>query len=516
MKPSAFPAVAAPRKPRVVWQPLPGRDGLPSSQQIALGMAGRVNEVLYEGTRGPGKTDCQLMAFRRFVGMGYGRFWRGVIFDRKYKNLDDIISKSLRWFPQFNDGAWFVQGGGLKWEWPTGEALLFRHMMRTSDYHNYHGHEYPFIGWNELTKQPTSELYDMMRSCNRSSFVPELHSPDPDNPLPPIPLVIFSTTNPHGPGHVWVKRRFNIASAAPGSVTRDTIDVFNPRKQRREPVTRTRTRIFGSYKENIYLPPEYIAELETITDPNRRKAWLLGDWDIDVGGALEGVWHPPAQRLRRFKVPQEWRVTRSFDWGSTHPFSVGWWARSNGEEFKYPDGSKGMIPAGSLVRIAEWYGTEEIGTNRGLKMSARNVAKGIKERERRLLENGWIARRVDPGPADGQIYAVNEKESSSIASKMAEEGVEWYAADKRPGSRKTGLVLVRDALENAKTADGAGLYFMDNCQAALETLPVLPRDEDDPDDVDTTAEDHVYDDVRYAVLDNAPDFARELNVKFTH
>jgi len=84
--------------------------------------------ILYEGTRGPGKTDAQLMAFRKHVGRGYGRFWRGVIFDREYKNLDDLISKSLRWFPQL-DGPkpkFLSSTSDLKWVWETGEELLFR------------------------------------------------------------------------------------------------------------------------------------------------------------------------------------------------------------------------------------------------------------------------------------------------------------------------------------------------------------------------------------------------------
>jgi hypothetical protein len=509
----ALPALFKPseeqvRPPKVVWQPLAG------SQSRVLSCP--CNEILYEGTRGPGKTDAQLMYFRRFVGQGYGRFWRGVVFDRKYKNLDDIIAKANRWFPLFEDGANFIQGGGLRWEWPTGEALLFRHMMRLSDYHNYHGHEYPYIAWNELTKQPTSELYDMMKSCNRSSFIPELHSPDLSNPLPDIPLVTFSTTNPHGPGHIWVKKHWRIGDVAPGVVMRDTKEIFNPRTQKKQNVTRTKIRLFGSYKENIYLPPEYVLELENTTDPNRRKAWLLGDWDIDVGGALEGVWSPQHQKLPRFKVPANWKITRSFDWGSTHPFSVGWWARSNGEDVKVSANHVLRLPPGSLIRFAEWYGTEDIGTNRGIKMSARNIAKGIKEREQKYLANGWIQTTPDPGPADGQIYSVNETESHSIASKMLEEGIEWYPADKRSGSRKNGLQLMRDALENSINGEGAGLYFMDNCEAALTTLPILPRDEDDMDDVDTTAEDHPYDDVRYMVLDNAPDFARSLKVLQPH
>jgi len=41
---------------------------------------------------------------------------------------------------------------------------------------------------------------------------------------------------------------------------------------------------------------------------------------------------------------------------------------------------------------------------------------------------------------------------------------------------------------------------MRNCTAFLSTIPVLPRDEEKPDDVDTDAEDHVYDELRYRVL----------------
>ena len=170
---------------------------MPGSQALALSCP--CNSILFEGTRGPGKTDAQLMFFRKHVGQGFGKFWRGIIFDRGYKNLDDLISKSQRWFPQFNDGARFLASkSDYRWVWETGEELLFRQAKKASDYWNYHGQEFPFIGWNELSKYPTPELYDMMMSCNRSSYVDEKK---------PLPLVVFSTTNPYGAGHGWVKSR---------------------------------------------------------------------------------------------------------------------------------------------------------------------------------------------------------------------------------------------------------------------------------------------------------------------
>jgi hypothetical protein len=44
-----------------------------------------------------------------------------------------------------------------------------------------------------------------------------------------------------------------------------------------------------------------------------------------------------------------------------------------------------------------------------------------------------------------------------------------------------------------------GLFVFTNCSSFIETVPVLPRDEKNMDDIDTDAEDHVADEVRYLV-----------------
>lgn len=509
--------------PRIVWSPLAG------SQEMV--MACPCNHILYEGTRGPGKTDSQLMKFRRHVGIGYGSFWRGIIFDREYKNLDDLISKSRRWFPRFGDGARFMSAkSDYKWVWPTGEELLFRVIKKTSDYWNYHGQEFPFIGWNELTKYPNSELYDMMMSCNRTSFLPEdypILDEDSGKPvfLPEIPTIVMATTNPFGAGHNWVKRRF-IDVAAPGEVVRKTTNVFNPRTQQREDVTKTQVRIFGSYKENRYLSPEYVAELENMKNPNRRRAWLWGDWDIVAGGALDDLWWEDVHVCPRFPIPKGWRIDRSLDWGSTKPFSVGWWAEANGEEVEIPlpggQVRRWAPPAGTLIRIFELYGTEELGTNRGVLWGPRKVGEKVKEIDNNLLADGWISSAVRPGPADGMIFDVRPtdfpEEAESIAAAMEDVGVTWERADKSAGSRKNGLTLLRDRLQASLDFEDAGIYFMRNCVATLALLPVVPRDEDDEDDVDTESEDHIYDEVRYRVLKGGVRAADsdELNKKIVH
>jgi hypothetical protein len=505
----------------IVWEPQPG------SQTLAL--TSPAQHTLYEGARGPGKTVTQLMRFYRNVGKGYGEFWRGIIFDLEFDDLNGIVTESKKWFNKIGDGAkWLGSASLYKWVWPTGEELLFRHAKKESDYEGFHGHEYPFLGWNELTKHPNGKLYEKMMSVNRSSFNPIKNTPKDDHgnymtpdrkPLPPIPLEVFSTTNPNGPGHNWVKRKF-IDVAPRGTIVRTEVEIFNPSTQSNDKVIKTQVAIFGSYRENRYLPPEYIAELESITDENLKRAWLYGDWDVTAGGAFDDKWDRRYNVIPRFIVPKNWTIKRSFDWGSTHPFSVGWWTEANGEEVELLNGKVWCPPKHSLIRIFEWYGCKlkedgspDIGRNEGLKLGAKEIAEGIRDREISLMENGWILTQPIGGPADNQIRNVNEAETETIEKKMADVGISWTPSDKSPGSRAIGLQLTRDMIDAAKTGEEPALYVFDCCRAFIGTVPTLTRDKDKPDDVNTKEEDHIYDETRYMILSGKDRYAKSVKLE---
>ena len=483
-------------------------------------------------------TDAQLMRFRRHVGQGYGSHWRGIIFDRQYKNLDDLVAKSMRWFPEFKDGAKFLASkSDYRWVWPTGEQLLFRAVSKDSDYWSYHGQEFPFIGWNELTKYSSPTLFEAMMSCNRTSFRPQdfpliidgdhfnktgqVITVGATNPnaqeylLPDLPLEVFATCNPHGVGHNWVKKRF-INVSPMGRIHKKSIRVFNPRTQREEDVVKTQVHLFGSYRENIYLPPEYIAELASITDKNKREAWLKGNWDIIAGGMFDDKWDSFYHVIEPFEIPSSWSIQRTFDWGSSKPFSVGWWAVSDGTDFATKDGKRFSTIRGDAFRISEWYGADKTKPNTGLNMLNAKIAEGIVRREMGLK----LGTRVEPGPADGSIFDVVD--GNSIARTMqknvtidgrAYPGVIFTRADKSPGSRISGWDKCRERLENAlpytigengeqipRPRERPGIYIFNTCTDFIDLVPVLPRDEDNMDDVDSDAEDHIGDEFRYFVL----------------
>jgi len=446
-------------EPKVIWQPHPG------SQELFLSCP--IYECLYEGTRGPGKTDALLMDFAQFVGRGYQTEWKGILFRREYKEFDDIVEKSRKWFPRIFPGAKFIASkGDYKWIFPDGEKLFLRTAKKVSDYDSYHGHGYPWIGWEELTSWPNDDLYIAMLSICRSAH-------------PGMPRHYRATCNPWGVGHHWVKARF-ISPMPRGVVIED--------EEGRE-----RVAIHGEIWENTHLlenDPEYLKNLKAQTGA-KRKAWLEGDWDIVAGGMFGDVWDPKKHIVQPFEVSRTWRIDRSFDWGSARPYSVGWWAEADGCDITLPDGSTISTQPGALYRIGELYGWTGK-PNEGTRELAVEVARKIKAFEANM------GRRVWPGPADSMIFDTDN--GKCIADDMANLGVSWRRADKRPGSRINGWEIMREKLKNSLSGEGPGLYVFDTCRQFIRTVPVLPRDDNKPDDVDTEAEDHVADEARYRVL----------------
>lgn len=485
----------------VGWMPQPG------SQQLFLTCP--VFETLYEGTRGPGKTDALIMDFAQHCGprkqmpdgrqwAGFGEAWRGILFRQTFPQLADVIVKTRKWLPKLFPNIKYNEGKST-WVWATGETLRLSYIQRESDYWNYHGHEYPWIGFEELTTWPEPTVYLKMMSCCRSS----------DPKLPSWLRKFRGTTNPSGIGHNWVKSRFRLPvppEKIVGPIIKDTREGVP--KIDRQP---DRIAIHGHLAENKILQLNDPGYRSRIIAAARNKAelaaWIDGSWDIVAGGMFDDIWEGNYHVLPDFDVPRSWRIDRSFDWGSSKPFSVGWWAESDGTDLTMPNGKQVATVRGDLFRIHEWYGwTGE--PNQGLRMLATDVAKGIIERELK-----WrIYERVQPGPADSAINTVEN--GRSIATDMARAvrvhgltrpGVRWTRADKRPGSRKTGWEQMRkmfaDAIpEKGRPREFPGLFVCERCDHFRRTIPVLPRDlEGDPDDVDTDSEDHIADEVRYRV-----------------
>lgn len=481
------------------WTPHPGKDGAPLSSQ-GLFLTANIREVLYQGTRGPGKTESLLMCYAQHVDRGFGSWWNGIIFREEYKELDDIINKSERLFPILFPRARFkASKGDYKWVFPGGEQLAFRAASKASDYRQYHGQEIPFQGYEELTNQKDGDFYLAMDSCCRCSF-------------PGVPRMRRATTNSFGPGFLWVKDRW-IDQAPPGVTIREEFE--NPLTG--EIMVLERMHIFGHWSENTALlenDPNYIAALMADTNEDRKAAWMDGSWEIAIGAMLGKQFDRAVHVLEPFELPPEWKIFRSFDYGWSAPFSIGWWAISDGSDVQLKDGTWRSTVRGDMFRVREWYGYTGK-PNEGVRMLAKNITKGIIEREMT-----WgIYGRVYAGPADNQIF--NDEQGLCIADEMAKpvrikakmyKGVRWKRSNKKPGSRKQGRENIMERLDNAKHHGGRprekpGMYIFDWCRQWIRIMPTLPKDEKDPDDVERKSENHVWDENRYAI-----DFADSFKV----
>lgn len=454
-----------------VWYPLPG-------SQYAF-MTCPVPEILFDGTRGNGKTITLLANFAQHVGKGYGEEWRGLLLRKTFKQLEKyVIPQAISFYKRAFGDRVNYNGSDHKFTWKTGEVLTLGYMDNpTTDYENFHGAQWPWIAWEELTTWPMSDGYELMKTCWRS-------------PVLGIPKKYLATTNPMGPGHNWVKAYYQIG------LTPEMGIIYNEDGL-------ARTRIHGEIWENPYITrndPQYLFELMRIKDPNRRKAWLEGSWDIVAGGVIDDLWDDDIHYIPPFTIPESWYVDRSFDWGSTDPFSVGWWAESDGSAvLRYDPRVKEKVltvyPAGTLFNIAEWYGWNGE-PNVGCKMSAYNVGVKIATAEANLPYY------VHPGPADNQIFS--KSNDVCLADDMARVGVTWTRADQSSGSRINGLELLRGRLEASleyPLMERPGIFIFRNNKHWRRTVVSLPRDPKKYDDADTTAEDHPYDMTRYRVLD---------------
>lgn len=429
----------------MVWSPNPG------SQVLFLTCP--VFEALLEGTRGGGKTDSLLVDFAQYCGRGFGENWRGIIFRLSYPQLADIVAKSRRLFYRMFPGIKF-NASDYSWHWPTGETLYFRYGATEDDYWNYHGHEYPFIGFEELTNWRSLSFYEAMQSTCRSSF-------------PGMPRMVRATCNPYGVGHGEVKERFDLGT---GGTPSGQIIIHDGQKPR--------VAIHSTIAENTILlanDPEYMAVLRAIKDPNRRAAWLDGSWDIHVGSFLESVWTSDAI-VKPFIIPASWKVWRSMDWGYAKPYAIFWFA---------------MDPDGVVYIWREMYGFGPDGKpNVGSRESASRVAEKVKKLEVNDLRMGYEYRM---SLADPSISA-NIGTQNTIAREFRGKGVRWMEAWNAKGSRIAG------AQEIIRLLDEGRLKIFDTCKHWLRTVPSIPPSAINPEDVDTEAEDHAWDATRYGIM----------------
>ena len=367
----------------------------------------------------------------------------------------------------------------IKFNW-NGSKIFLCHCQYEKDVTKYQGAEIHVLLIDELTHF-TDYIYRFLRNRVRLGG---LVIPDKYKGLFPR---ILCGSNPGSCGHNWVKQTFvdyqpemqiSLTSSEEGGMMRQYI-----------PARLT------DNKALLDNDPHYADRLKGLGRQDLIDAMLNGDWDIVAGGMFDDLWYKDIHVIKPFKIPETWIIDRAYDWGSSKPYAVGYFAESDGCDVELPNGL--IIPTinGDIFLIDEIYGWNGK-ANQGCKELNTETGKKVVEHDKFIKEKYNI--EVRPGPADTAIYVKANGKTKSIAEDMEGVGCYWTdKADKKPGSRVAGAEKVREYLHNSVAREGPGLFIFNNCRHFIRTVPVLPRDEKKTDDVDTEAEDHEYDMVRY-------------------
>lgn len=423
--------------------------------------------MLYGGARGGGKTAWLLGDFGQDVPTAAGPYWHGILFRRTYGQLEEVIKQSLetypRWFDPQNRGKVKWMAGEKTWKWANGATLKLRYAESVDDWMQYHGHQYTWIGWDELTTWPSPELYLRMKATLRSA------SSDVKFKR------IRSTANPGGPGHNWVKDYFGITDFPDGGRVLVPEDGSNMR----------RMFVKSRVQDNKVLTeadPHYASRLKALGSPELVRAWLEGDWEV-VQGAYFPEFEAGKHIVQPFDIPPDWTRFRCMDWGSAKPFAVYWVAVSDGQPTPM---MQQILPKGSLVVYREWYGTK--GSNIGLGLTAEQVADGILDRDG--------ADRIDDAILDPAAFAMNG--GPSIAERIARHTAGKVMFRRGDNKRIPGWEAIRSRLVGGN--EGPMLYIFNTCHHLRATLPALQHDPTKAEDVDTDGEDHAGDAIRYGCM----------------
>jgi hypothetical protein len=419
----------------VIWRP--------TKKQLEFLKTGSIFEVAYLGGAGSGKSTVLLIDACR--QMNY-KDARAVVFRRTTRELRQLVDYSVQLYGKL--GATYSSMAGI-WTFPSGGRIYFSHMENPFDKYRHDGQEYNAgVYFDEITHF-AEDMYLYLQTRCRSAN-PKL-----------IPRVRCSGS-PVGKYVEWVRRRF---------INNGAYKIYE------DPDTKLkRMYIPANLDDNPYLQMAdvgYESRLKMQGD-KLYQALRYGDWS-----QIEGVAFPE-MNVRIHKIPsyvpsESDIIIRGFDWGFAAPFATVWVAENQDKD---------------LIVFKEWIGTKD-GSNRGLMMSADQVAKQIKKSE----ESNNLG--VHYAPSDPAMWS-KQNVGDSIGQVFENEGLLMHKAitDRTQGTQQLHMRLRVD--ENLQKPR---LFITEDCPITFETLQTIGIDRRNPEAYDTGGFDHAVDALRYAIME---------------
>ena len=281
------------------------REWRPTKQQ-EVALSSTANEVLFGGARGGGKTDAAQVWF---LDMAENKQARGLVIRRNAVDLADFIDRARQLYSHF--GA-KIKGNPSEIHFPSGAIIYTGHLGQPDAYTRFQGWEIHRLLIEEVTHIPTETLYEKLLGSVRST-------------VDGLKTQVFLTTNPGGPGHEWVKERFQIN--------------ISPANKRFERDGRTFLYVPATVDDNPHLKekdPDYVKFLESLPE-TLREQWRYGKWDdFEVDGSYYNKQITVAAndgRITRVPIEPQLKTYTFWDLGISDAMTI-WVLQVYGKELR--------------------------------------------------------------------------------------------------------------------------------------------------------------------------------------
>lgn len=324
--------------------------------------------------------------------------------------------------------------------YPNGSILQLGHYQTDRAIEDYTGLAYDLIGIEEATTLAT-EKHKLIRTClrtDRADWRPR----------------VYTSANPGGASHAYYRNRFVLG--------RDPTCCF----------------VEATYKDNRFLNPDYVKQLEALTGW-RRKAWLLGDWSV-FAGMYFTPWDESVHVVKPHPVKNlGWTFYLGADFGWAHPTAWLLVAQDN---------------QGDLVVID---GTAKV----------RTLPEAHHKRVLRMLSKWGLSQ----GDVRAFILGTDawKKNERGVAAVDSYKKLGWNPKQAKM-SRITGAMEVLQRLGDKEAGIPSTLRVFDNTTGLIDQMPTLQHDSNNPEDVrkvgadeDGTGGDDYYDVLRYLLMELA-------------
>ena len=412
-------------------------------------------DVLYGGAAGGGKSFALLVDPLRYC---HNTNHRGLLLRRTLDELTELIDKSRQLYTKAFPKANFRESKST-WVFPSGATMWFTYLDRDKDVTRFQGQAFNWIGIDEITQYPTPYVWDYLRSRLRTT----------DETLQPY-LSMRCTANPGGVGGWWIKKMYIDASdpdiAFPAKDLESGQELLWPdsHPKARQPLF-YRKFIPARLTDNPYLMQDgrYEAMLRSLPEVERKRL-LDGDWDVAEGAAFP-EFSKERHVVEPFEIPNNWPRIRAADYGYASPSCVLW----------------GAIDWDNNIWVyKELYVKQH---------TAEQLADRILEME-----------QLEPIPH----YAVLDSScwnktgsGPSIAETMMRVGVRWTPSDR---NRLQGKMEIHRRLADNPLTELPRIRIFNTCTNIVRQLSGIPLSKTNSEDVDTKAEDHAYDALRYMMM----------------